>query len=115
MKETDERRLSPVTVAIERAILAIPRGRVSTYGRVARMAGLPNGARQVARVLHSRSVAAGLPWFRVLGQGPRPTLARISLAGDGFAEQLALLRIEGVEVQEDGTVDLEEFGFLPGS
>ncbi len=103
--------LSPVTLAIERAILAIPRGRVSTYGRVACSAGLPNGARQVARVLHSRTAAAGLPWYRVMGRGKSLTHARISLTGSGFDEQAALLRAEGVEVSPEGMVDLEKFAF----
>jgi len=103
--------LSPVTVAIERAILAIPRGRVSTYGEVAKAAGMPNGARQVARVLHSRSVAANLPWWRVLGKGRENATARISLSGSGFEEQRALLRSERVVVSEDGDVELAKFGW----
>lgn len=102
--------ISPVTASIEAAILAIPRGRVSTYGRVALAAGLPNGARQVVRVLHSRAQAAGLPWHRVLAKGKRPSSARIAFSGDGYDEQYALLRAEGVEVAADGTVDLERFG-----
>ena len=103
--------LSPVTLAIEAAILSIPRGKVSTYGRVARAAGFPNGARQVVRVLHSRSVVAALPWHRVLGQGRLPDTARISLSLDGFDEQFALLRAEGVTVSADGMVDLSVYGF----
>ena len=36
---------------IERAIRAIPRGKVSTYGAIAKAAGFPGAARQVAKVL----------------------------------------------------------------
>ncbi len=46
----------------------IPRGRVSTYGEVARAAGFPGAARQVAWALHS---SRGLPWQRVVGAGGR--------------------------------------------
>lgn len=109
-KPRDETALSPVTIAIERVIQAIPRGRVSTYGRVARAAGLPNGARQVARVLHSRTAAAGLRWYRVLGQATKHERAKISLTGAGGDEQRALLSAEGLLFDADGSVDLEKFG-----
>jgi len=105
--------LSPVTIAIEKAILAIPPGKVSTYGLVAFAAGYPTGARQVSRVLHSRSRIAGLPWHRVLGKGLRSGTARISLTGAGFDEQAALLRSEGVDVNSDGILDFVEFGCTP--
>jgi methylated-DNA-protein-cysteine methyltransferase related protein len=73
---------------IERAIRAIPRGRVSTYGGVARAAGLPGAARQVAAVLRT---SFGLPWQRVLGAG-----GEIKLRGDSAIEQRLRLESEGV-------------------
>ena len=73
---------------IERAIRAIPRGKVSTYGGVARAAGLPGTARQVARVLRR---SFGLPWQRVLGAG-----GAIKLTGDSAIEQRLRLEAEGV-------------------
>ncbi len=114
-----ERGLSPATIAIERVLRAIPAGRVATYGQVARLAGLPNGARQVARVLHARSAAANLPWHRVVGAGRGGggletrgmALAGISLGGDGFREQAALLESEGVRVGEKGEIDLASYGW----
>jgi len=105
--------VSPVTAAIEKAILAIPSGKVSTYGLVALAAGCPNGARQVVRVLHSRSRIAALPWHRVLAKGVRSGTVRISLTGSGFDEQVALLRSEGIVVDGDGIVDFVEFGCTP--
>jgi methylated-DNA-protein-cysteine methyltransferase-like protein len=73
---------------IERAIRAIPRGKVSTYGGVARAAGFPGAARQVARVLRR---GFGLPWQRVLGAG-----GAIKLTGDSAMEQRFRLEAEGV-------------------
>jgi len=68
------------------AIRSIPRGKVSTYGAVARAAGFP--ARRVAGTLH-RSI--GLPWHRVLGaQG------EIKLRGDSALDQRLRLQAEGV-------------------
>lgn len=73
---------------IEQTIRAIPRGKVSTYGGVARAAGFPGAARLVARVLRR---SYGLPWQRVLGAG-----GAIKLTGDNAFEQRLRLEAEGV-------------------
>jgi methylated-DNA-protein-cysteine methyltransferase related protein len=73
---------------IEATIRRIPKGKVSTYGGVARAAGFPNAARLVARVLHR---SYGLPWQRVLGAG-----GEIKLRGDHAIEQRLRLEAEGV-------------------
>lgn len=70
------------------AIRKIPRGKVSTYGAVARGAGYPGAARQVVGVLR---LAFGLPWQRVLGSG-----GQIKLRGDAAIEQRLRLEAEGV-------------------
>ena len=86
---------------------SIPRGRVASYGQVAREAALPGRARLVGRVLRDAS-GRGLPWHRVLGAGGRISLPAGCAA---FAEQRARLRAEGVEVSAGGRVDLERFGW----
>jgi alkylated DNA nucleotide flippase Atl1 len=73
---------------IEAAIRAIPKGKVSTYGAIARAAGFPGAARLVARVLNG---GFGLPWQRVLGAG-----GEIKLRGDSAIEQRLRLEAEGV-------------------
>ena len=98
------------TLHIEKAVRDIPYGKVSTYGLVALAAGLPNGARQVARILHTRSQIACLPWHRVVGIGKK-NKAVIKLSGSGFIEQLVLLRSEGVNVNDEGEIDLSSYGF----
>ncbi len=85
-KAADEAGLT--RLRIERAIRSIPRGKVSTYGGVARMAGYPGAARMVARVLRR---GFGLPWQRVLGAG-----GVIKLTGDSAIEQRLRLEAEGV-------------------
>src|SRR5580693_6126137 len=75
-------------LSIERAIRAIPQGKVSTYGAVARAAGFPGAARQVAAILRR---GFGLPWQRVLGAG-----GAIKLTGDSAIEQRLRLETEGV-------------------
>ena len=84
---------------VERAIRAIPPGKVSTYGAVARAAGLPGAARQVAVVLRR---GFGLPWQRVLGAG-----GQIKLTGDSAVEQRLRLEAEGVRFR-GRKVDMKE-------
>ncbi len=69
-------------------IAKIPRGKVSTYGAIARAAGIPNGARQTARALRG---AHDVPWQRVLGVG-----GAIKLLGEHAFEQRFRLHAEGV-------------------
>jgi len=70
------------------AIRKIPRGKVSTYGAIARAAGYPGAARRVAWTLHH---SFDLPWQRVLGAG-----GEIKLRGDSGIEQRLRLEAEGV-------------------
>src|SRR5437667_5732190 len=77
-----------IRLQIENAIRAIPRGKVSTYGGIARVAGFPGAARQVAAILRR---GFGLPWQRVLGAG-----GEIKLRGDSAVEQRLRLEAEGV-------------------
>lgn len=82
--------------AIRKAVRAIRRGTVASYGEVARRAGLPGRARLVGQVLREAGDAARLPWHRVIGAGGRIAFP----AGSRHArEQLARLAREGVPVR----------------
>jgi methylated-DNA-protein-cysteine methyltransferase-like protein len=77
------------TMNIRAAIMNIPRGYVSTYGAIARAAGLPGGARLVVRTLGQ---SHGLPWHRVVAAG-----GRIAIPGEGGLDQRFRLEMEGVK------------------
>lgn len=80
------------------AIVAlIPRGRVATYGQIARMMGHPRAARMVGWALHG--APADLPCHRVVNRDGR--------TAPGWPEQHVLLLEEGVAFRPDGRVDLE--------
>jgi methylated-DNA-protein-cysteine methyltransferase-like protein len=81
----------------------IPKGRVATYGDVAKAAGYPGAARQVVWAL--RSGGKAVPWHRVLG-----AKGRILLPGPNGLEQRLRLRSERVAIHGD-QVDLAEFGY----
>lgn len=76
--------------AFRRAILSIPKGKVSTYGAIAAAAGYPLHHRAVARLLRT-DPPNRLPWQRVVGSG-----GEIKLPAESGAEQRLRLRMEGV-------------------
>ena len=90
-------------MSIEAAIRKIPKGKVSTYGAIARAAGFPRAARQVAQVLHR---GFELPWQRVLGAG-----GEIKLRGDSALEQRFRLETEGVRFR-GRKVDMKQCEFM---
>ena len=94
------------TLRIAALIKSIPRGKVSSYRDIALAAGIPNGARQTVRVLHSLSEKLELPWHRVIRSDGSIALEE----GAGRELQIGLLRAEGVEVSAAGRVDMERFG-----
>ncbi len=80
----------------------IPRGRVTTYGAIARALGKPRAARAVGQALHRNPYAPDVPCHRVVGADGRLT----GFAG-GLAKKSHLLAAEGVAVT-DGRVDTSD-------
>ncbi|MCP4325069.1 MAG: MGMT family protein [Psychromonas sp.] len=77
----------------------IPKGKLISYGQLAKLSGYPNHARHVGKVLSRLPKDTKLPWFRVVnGQG------KISLQGEGYQRQKAKLEMEGVEVNDQGII-----------
>ncbi len=85
--------------AIWKTVRRIPKGKVATYGQVAKAAGFPGAARQVVWAL--RASKRPLPWHRVLGAN-----GKIRLPGESGLEQRLRLRSEGVPFLGD-RVDLK--------
>jgi methylated-DNA-protein-cysteine methyltransferase related protein len=73
---------------VVQCIRSLPKGKVSSYGAIARAAGWAGAARQVVRMLRQ---VHGLPWHRVVGSG-----GAIKCPGESGAEQRFRLRMEGV-------------------
>ncbi len=85
----------------------IPRGRVLTYGQVARILGQVRGARAVGWAMRALGGAEAkrVPWHRVVGAGGRISLR----AGPGPELQRRRLRQEGVRFRS-GCVDMRKHG-----
>ena len=94
---------------IWKVVKRVPKGRVATYGQIARLAGLGGAARLVGYALHALPEdERTVPWQRVINaQG------RISPRGFPGAEdvQRRLLVREGVRFDRRARIDLARFGW----
>ena len=90
--------MDPFYEEVYALIARIPRGRVLSYGRIARLLGQPRAARQVGRAL--ACCPDHLPWQRVV-------MADGSITGGAHAPlRRGMLEAEGVPFLPDGRVDM---------
>lgn len=94
------------TQRVYQVVAAIPYGRVSTYGQVARLAGSPRAARQVGGILCRLPDDTQLPWHRVINR-----FGLSSLQGEEKRGQLARLQAEGLPATADSPLDLTRYGW----
>ncbi len=85
---------------VYRWVKQIPRGRVVTYGQLARALKLRGGARAAGRAMAACPSGQSIPWHRVVGAG-----GRILIREPYASLQRRLLESEGTRVLEGG-VDL---------
>lgn len=87
----------------------VPPGKVTTYGQVARLAGMPRCARTVGYAM-AGCTDASVPCHRVVDR-----FGGTKTCFDTFAPgtQRALLEAEGVVFRPDGTVDLAQCLWTP--
>lgn len=85
-------------------VAAIPWGKVTTYGEVARLAGSPRAARQVGGVLKKLPPGSTLPWHRIINRH-----GEISLTGPDYLRQKQALIAEGITISQQGKIDLVRF------
>ena len=98
----DETQATPVYERVYMVVRQVPRGKVTTYGQVAKIVGTVT-ARQVGYALHALQPWMEVPWQRVVNaQG------KISLQS---GDQRRLLEAEGVVFDERDRIDLKRFGW----
>ena len=92
-------------------VSCVPRGRVSTYGEVARRAGLEGRARQVGYALHALDEGRDdVPWQRIVNASGRISGRR---EPEPACLQRDLLEAEGVVFDAYGVIDLGRFAWKP--
>lgn len=92
---------------VYRLVQQIPRGRVLTYGALAKALRLPGGARTAGRAMASTPSGKGIPWHRVVGER-----GKILIRGPYAMLQKKLLESEGVKLIES-RVDLKLHAWKP--
>lgn len=104
--------MNPFYRRVYRVVRHIPRGRVATYGVVARIAGRPGAARTVGWALSALPDDTDVTWWRVVNAA-----GRISLSSRNHSDvvQRALLLREGVKFAPGGAISLIEFGWPSGA
>lgn len=95
---------------IYKVVSAIPKGKVATYGQVAMLAGNPRWARVVGYALHNNPAPGVIPCHRVVNREGKIAKA---FAFGGEDAQRKLLIDEGVTFLQDGTIDLNKYGWKP--
>jgi methylated-DNA-protein-cysteine methyltransferase-like protein len=90
-----------------RFVKQIPRGRVLTYGALAKALHLPGGARSAGRAMAATPSGKGIPWHRVVGER-----GKILIREPYASLQRKLLESEGVTISES-RVDLKRHLWKP--
>lgn len=93
-------------------VMAIPAGRVATYGQVAELAGLARHARQVGYALRRLPADSAIPWHRVVNARGEIS-RRAATVGESEYEQRFLLEDEGVRFDEKGRIRLHDYRWQP--
>lgn len=94
---------------VYRLIKKIPRGRVTTYGELARKLRLPGGARAVGYAMAACPSGKGIPWHRVVGAG-----GRLLIPEPHGSLQRRLLETEGVHGEYE-RIDMQRYGWSPSA
>ena len=81
----------------------------TTYGQIALLAGNPRWSRVVGYALHVNPDPENVRCYRVVNRFGEVSKA---FAFGGENEQIRLLKSEGVEVDENGRVDLKKYGMV---
>jgi methylated-DNA-protein-cysteine methyltransferase related protein len=90
-----------------RFVKQIPRGRVLTYGALAKALHLPGGARSAGRAMAATPSGKGIPWHRVIGER-----GKILIREPYASLQRKLLESEGITIIES-RVDLKRHLWKP--
>jgi methylated-DNA-protein-cysteine methyltransferase related protein len=95
--------------AVYRLVKKIPRGRVTTYGVLAKKLRLPGGARVAGYAMASCPSGSGIPWHRVVGAG-----GRLLISEPHASLQRKMLETEGVRI-EGRQIDMKRYAWFPGA
>src|ERR1700683_5468722 len=94
---------------VYRLVKQIPRGRVTTYGDLAKALRLRGGARVVGYAMAATPRGRGIPWHRVIGAG-----GKVTMPEPHASLPSPLLSTEGVPMQ-GARIDMKLYAWSPKS
>ena len=97
----------PMKEKVYAYLKTIPRGKVTTYGRIAIWLGNPHYAQHVGNILHDNPDPTQYPCYRVVNS--KGQVAEHYAFG-GADAQRKRLEDEGIVFAPNGTVDLKKYG-----
>lgn len=100
MEKTNSRNWNSVYALVKK----IPRGRVVTYGQLAKLLRLSGGARTAGRAMAACPSGKGVPWHRVVGAG-----GRLLIREPHASLQRKLLESEGLELAEKRILNFKNY------
>ena len=93
--------INDVRKDVYEVVRSIPKGKLITYGQIAKLIGRPHHARLVGKILSEASSSLHLPCHRVVNsQG---------WCAPCWPQQIALLQAEGVVFKRNSLADIKHF------
>ncbi|MBI3195245.1 MAG: MGMT family protein [Ignavibacteriae bacterium] len=92
---------------IWKTVEKIPRGKVATYGQIAKLSGFPGQARLVGYAMHNLPKGIPVPWHRVINAQGKISFPKET---GNYKKQMSLLKSEGIHFSKE-RVDLNKFGW----
>jgi len=90
------------TQKVELILKSIPKGKVTSYGTIAALAGSPRAARQVVQIIHRTD---NIPWHRVINSKGEIAIKDPA----GFQEQKILLTLENITTDKNGKLEMSQY------
>lgn len=88
----------------------IPKGKVATYGQIAKILGQPRRAKIVGWALHKNPYFGEVPCHRVVNRNGEISSGFVF---GGPMEQRKMLEDEGIIFEEDGKINLNKYSWKP--
>ena len=92
-----------------KTVCHVPYGKVTSYGKIADLAGLPGRARMVGKVMQLAPVEMKVPWYRIIKSSGQ---LAFKVGSESAKRQTGLLQEEGVVVFNN-RVNMNQFGWSP--
>ncbi|MBS3926134.1 MAG: MGMT family protein [Nitrosarchaeum sp.] len=87
---------------IYKKLLEVPKGKITTYGELAKAVGLKNGQRVVGKIMNKNPYPVIIPCHRVIKSDGK-------IGGYAYGEEIKsnMLSKEGIKIQNGKILDLE--------